>query len=78
MVGNIVDVGWATIKSGCLPITENSKEENSFGLLSQLRPEIRPLKALNLTYCSLLVITDPHFVTATSLPPTWALTSDLP
>jgi hypothetical protein len=21
MVGNIVDVGWATIKSGCLPIT---------------------------------------------------------
>ncbi len=23
MVGNIVDVGWATIKSGCLPITGN-------------------------------------------------------
>ncbi len=22
MVGNIVDVGWATIKSGCLPITD--------------------------------------------------------
>jgi hypothetical protein len=21
MVGNIVDVGWATIRSGCLPIT---------------------------------------------------------
>ncbi len=22
MVGNIVNVGWATIKSGCLPITD--------------------------------------------------------
>ncbi len=24
MVGNIVEVGWATSKSGCLPITDNS------------------------------------------------------
>jgi hypothetical protein len=24
MVGNIVDVGWATIRSGCLPITDSS------------------------------------------------------
>ncbi len=25
MVGNIVDVGWATIKSGCLPITGSTQ-----------------------------------------------------
>ncbi len=30
MVGNIVDVGWATIKSGCLPIT--GIEERLLGL----------------------------------------------
>ncbi len=35
MVVNIVDVGWATIKSGCLPITGEKVEdlESHFGAL---------------------------------------------
>jgi hypothetical protein len=33
MVGNIVDVGWATIKSGCLPITGSGPISGFTGLV---------------------------------------------
>jgi hypothetical protein len=44
MVGNIVDVGWATIKSGCLPIT-GSKYDPVFLLAGAVLSFKRSTKA---------------------------------
>jgi hypothetical protein len=41
MVVNIVDVGWATSKSGCLPISDHSSHATVYnaGILASWEPE---------------------------------------